>query len=126
MSLYTKGHKFSKHIKIYYPPTVKCHFYQEIEKSPSEVCSKHWKHNNDDTVALFSVNRAFFYTVVVKELISQFSFCQRTYLNNQPCDQAVLGIIEHSSNNRQQIQVKDMTQSHTDMESYKRNVSQLY
>ena len=23
MSLYTKGHKFSKHIKIYYPPTVK-------------------------------------------------------------------------------------------------------
>ena len=103
-----------------------CYFHKEIEKPPSEACSKHWKHNNDDTVALFSVNRAFFFTVVVKESISQFSFCQRTYVNNQPCDQAILGIIEHSSSNRQQIQVKDMTQSHTDMESYKLNVSQLY
>ena len=67
-----------------------------------------------------------FFTVVVKESISQFSFSQRTYLNNQPCDQAILGIIEHRSSNRKQIQAKDMAQSHTDMELYKLNVSQLY
>ena len=77
------------------------YFHQEIEKRPSEACSKHWKHN-DGIVALFSVNRAL-YTVAVKESISQFSFCQRTYLNNQPCDQAILSIIEHSSTNRKQI-----------------------
>ena len=47
----------------------------------------------------------------------------RTYLNNQPCDQAILGIIEHRSSDRKQIQVKDMAQSHTDMELYKLNVS---
>ena len=67
-----------------------------------------------------------FFTVVVKESISQFLFSQRTYVNNQPCDQAILGIIEHRSSNRKQIQAKDMAQSHTDMELYKLNVSQLY
>ena len=62
----------------------------------------------------------------LKESISQFSFRQRTYLNNQPCDQAISGIVEHSSSNRKQIQVKDMAQSHTDVGLYKLNVSQLY
>ena len=74
---------------------------------------------------LYFLSIAPFYTVAVKESISQFSFCQRTYLNNQPCDQAILSIIEHSSTNRKQIQVKDIVQSHTDMEVYKLNVSQL-
>ena len=105
-----------------------CYFHYEIEKPPSVAYSRRCKHNNDDTVALFSVNRAFFFLFFcfLIESISQFSFFQRTYLNNQPCNQAILGIIEHRSSNRKQIQVKDMAQSHTDMELYKLNVSQLY
>ena len=93
-----RTHNFSKLIKIYHPPTVKrCYFHQEIEKPPSVACNKHWKNINDDTVGLFSVNCDFFF---LKESISQFSFRQRTYLNNQPCDQAISGIVEHSSSKR--------------------------
>ena len=102
-----------------------CYFHQKIEKPPSVSCRKYWKHDNNETVALFSVNRAsFFYGSSERFYFSVF-ICQRTYVNNQPCDQAILGIIEHSSSNRKQIQVKDMAQSHSDME-YKLNFSHLY
>ena len=79
----------------------------------------------------FSVNLAFsfffffFFTAAVKESISQFHFVKEHTWNNQPCNQAILGIIEHRSTDRKQIQAKDMAQSHTDMELYKLNVSQL-
>ena len=69
-----------------------CYFHEIIEKPPPVACSRHWKHNNDDTVTLFSVNRAFifyfiylfiFFTVAVNEPISQFSFCQEhTWITN--------------------------------------------
>ena len=61
------------------------YFHKEIDKPPSVACSRHWKHNNDDTVTLFSVNRTFyvFFTVAVNESISQFSFCQEhTWITN--------------------------------------------
>ena len=110
-----------------------CYFHEVIEKPPPVACGRQWKHNNDDTVTLFSVNRAFyflfyyfffFYGSSERADFSVF-ILSRTYLNNQPCDQAILGIIEHRSSDRKQIQVKDMAQSHTDMELYKLNVSQL-
>ena len=78
----------------------------------------------------FSVNLTlsfffFFFYGSSKTIDFLVSCCQRTYLNNQPCDQAILDIIEHSSSNRKQIQEKDIARSHTDMELYKLNVSQL-
>ena len=67
-----------------------CYFHEVIEKPPPVACGRQWKHNNDDTVTLFSVNRAFFFffiifffTVAVNEPISQFSFCQEhTWITN--------------------------------------------
>ena len=110
-----------------------CYFHEVIEKPPPVACGRQRKHNNDDTVTLFSVNRFFFFFLILSFFFygsgerADFSvfILSSTYLNNQPCDQAILGIIEHRSTDRKQIQVKDMAQSHTDMELYKLNVSQL-
>ena len=100
-----------------------CYFHEVIEKPPPVACGRQRKHNNDDTVTLFSVNRFFFFLGSGERADFSVFILSSTYLNNQPCDQAILGIIEHRSTDRKQIQVKDMAQSHTDMELYKLNVS---
>ena len=63
----------------------------------------------------FLSTAAFF---LLKESISQFSFRQRTYLNNQPCDQAISGIVEHSSSNK-----VDSSERHG-TKSYRRGIVQ--
>ena len=119
-----RTYNFSKLIKIYHPPTVKDAISIRKLKSRHLYLAANIGNTITMTPLVYFLSIAPFF--FLKESISQFSFCQRTYLNNQPCDQAISDITEHSSSNRKQIQVKDMAQSHTEMELYSLNVSQLY